>query len=47
MSRPTTPSSSNIDDDDKDLIAQGYVPSFKREFSNLATVRLVFFSIFP
>lgn len=26
-------------DDDKELEALGYVPSFKREFSNLATVR--------
>ncbi|KAJ6463398.1 APC amino acid permease [Mycena sanguinolenta] len=29
---------SSVDDDDKELIALGYVPSFKREFSNLATV---------
>ena len=27
------------DDDDKRLESLGYVPSFKREFSNLATVR--------
>jgi hypothetical protein len=27
------------DDDDKKLESLGYVPSFKREFSNLATVR--------
>ena len=27
------------DEDDKKLEAMGYVPSFKREFSNLATVR--------
>jgi len=26
------------DDDDRELVALGYVPSFKREFSNLATV---------
>jgi hypothetical protein len=26
------------DDDDKKLESLGYVPSFKREFSNLATV---------
>ena len=26
------------DEDDKKLEAMGYVPSFKREFSNLATV---------
>jgi hypothetical protein len=30
---------SSVDDDDKELLALGYVPSFKREFSNLATVR--------
>lgn len=29
-------------DDDRELEALGYVPSFKREFSNLATVRLCF-----
>ena len=28
----------NSGDDDKALEALGYVPSFKREFSNLATV---------
>jgi hypothetical protein len=28
-----------VDDDDKKLESLGYVPSFKREFSNLATVR--------
>jgi len=27
------------DDDDRELVALGYKPSFKREFSNLATVR--------
>ena len=27
------------DEDDRELEALGYVPSFKREFSNLATVR--------
>jgi hypothetical protein len=32
---------SSIDDDDKELVALGYVPSFKREFSNLATVSTV------
>ena len=26
------------DEDDKELVALGYKPSFKREFSNLATV---------
>ena len=30
--------SSPEDDDDKKLESLGYVPSFKREFSNLATV---------
>jgi len=28
-----------VDDDDRELVALGYKPSFKREFSNLATVR--------
>jgi hypothetical protein len=28
---------SSLDDDDKKLESLGYVPSFKREFSNLAT----------
>ena len=32
--------SSSIDEDDRELEALGYVPSFKREFSNLATVSL-------
>ena len=31
-------SSTSTNDDDKELEALGYVPSFKREFSNLATV---------
>jgi hypothetical protein len=31
------------DDDDKELESLGYVPSFKREFSNLATVRCLYF----
>lgn len=30
--------STSSNDDDKELEALGYVPSFKREFSNLATV---------
>ncbi len=30
--------SSSVNDDDKELVALGYKPSFKREFSNLATV---------
>ena len=32
--------SSTFVDDDRELAALGYKPSFKREFSNLATVRL-------
>lgn len=31
--------SSSLTDDDLELKALGYMPSFKREFSNLATVR--------
>jgi hypothetical protein len=34
----TTVASSDSDEDDKELEMLGYVPSFKREFSNLATV---------
>jgi len=30
------------DEDDRELVALGYKPSFKREFSNLATVRRQF-----
>jgi amino acid permease (GABA permease) len=30
------------DEDDKKLVAMGYVPSFKREFSNLATISFAF-----
>ncbi|KXN85922.1 hypothetical protein AN958_10683 [Leucoagaricus sp. SymC.cos] len=30
------------DDDDKELVALGYKPSFKREFSNLATISFAF-----
>ncbi|KAJ7057055.1 APC amino acid permease [Mycena amicta] len=33
---------STVDDDDKELLALGYVPSFKREFSNLATISFAF-----
>jgi hypothetical protein len=36
----TIPTMSYTSDDDRELEALGYVPSFKREFSNLATVRL-------
>ncbi|KAG7447357.1 APC amino acid permease [Guyanagaster necrorhizus] len=35
-------SSTMIDDDDRELVALGYVPSFKREFSNLATISFAF-----
>ena len=31
------------DDSDKELVALGYQPSFKREFTNLATVSSVSF----
>jgi hypothetical protein len=31
--------SPTLDEDDRELQALGYVPSFKREFTNLATVR--------
>ncbi|TFK24872.1 amino acid permease [Coprinopsis marcescibilis] len=31
-----------IDDDDKELVAMGYKPSFKREFTNLATISFAF-----
>lgn len=31
-------SEESFDEDDRELEALGYVPSFKREFSNLATV---------
>ncbi|TFK60209.1 APC amino acid permease [Pluteus cervinus] len=40
----STPSldSSSVNDDDKELVALGYKPSFKREFSNLATISFAF-----
>lgn len=34
----TSVHTANSNEDDKELVALGYVPSFKREFSNLATV---------
>jgi len=38
----------SLDEDDRILVEQGYKPSFKREFSNLATVRLCYFLLsFP
>jgi hypothetical protein len=33
--------SPTLNEDDRELEAMGYVPSFKREFSNLATVRMI------
>ncbi|KAF5314307.1 hypothetical protein D9619_011759 [Psilocybe cf. subviscida] len=33
---------STIDDDDAELVALGYQPSFKREFTNLATISFAF-----
>jgi hypothetical protein len=30
----------SVNNDDKELLALGYKPSFKREFTNLATVSL-------
>ncbi|KAL1661278.1 amino acid/polyamine transporter I [Schizophyllum commune] len=35
-------SQSSVDDDDRELIDLGYVPSFKREFTNLATISFAF-----
>jgi hypothetical protein len=32
-----------IDEDDAALRALGYVPSFKREFSNISTVRFLLY----
>jgi len=48
MSKSDTPSPTSashevdnyLSEDDRELEALGYVPSFKREFSNLATVRI-------
>jgi hypothetical protein len=34
-----TSSVDTTDEDDRELVALGYKPSFKREFTNLATVR--------
>jgi hypothetical protein len=36
---------SSFADDDRELVALGYQPSFKREFSNLATVRPQLFPV--
>ncbi|THV03453.1 APC amino acid permease [Dendrothele bispora CBS 962.96] len=38
----SSPAVNVSDDDDKELIELGYVPSFKREFSNLATISFAF-----
>ena len=38
---------SSFTEDDRELLALGYVPSFKREFSNLATVYLGLSPSFP
>ncbi|KAF4612114.1 hypothetical protein D9613_003840 [Agrocybe pediades] len=32
----------SVDDDDRELVALGYKPSFKREFTNLATISFAF-----
>jgi len=37
-----SPSFNTTDDDDRELVALGYKPSFKREFSNLATISFAF-----
>ncbi|TDL26914.1 APC amino acid permease [Rickenella mellea] len=37
-----TVTESSLDEDDRELEALGYVPSFKREFSNLATISFAF-----
>ena len=37
--RSIASTSENSADDDNKLLEIGYVPSFKREFSNIATVR--------
>ncbi|KAF9034498.1 APC amino acid permease [Hymenopellis radicata] len=38
----TTVSETVVNEDDRELVALGYVPSFKREFSNLATISFAF-----
>ncbi|KIK56143.1 hypothetical protein GYMLUDRAFT_47349 [Collybiopsis luxurians FD-317 M1] len=38
----TSMTDSSFSEDDKELVALGYVPSFKREFSNLATISFAF-----
>ena len=39
--RQSKPFETLLNDDDRELVALGYKPSFKREFSNLATVRFL------
>lgn len=39
---PTSSTTEYVDEDDLQLAAQGYAPSFKREFSNLATISFAF-----
>lgn len=41
-STKSTHSLSSTDDDDRELVALGYKPSFRREFSNLATISFAF-----
>lgn len=43
MSAAPDPTIATGIDDDRKLEELGYIPSFKREFSNLATVRRPFF----
>ncbi|KAF8903067.1 amino acid/polyamine transporter I [Mucidula mucida] len=38
----TSVSETVVNEDDRELVALGYVPSFKREFSNLATISFAF-----
>ncbi|PFH47069.1 hypothetical protein AMATHDRAFT_68499 [Amanita thiersii Skay4041] len=42
MEKSYATSFETADDDDKELVALGYKPSFKREFSNLATISFAF-----
>ena len=37
--RSASTDSSSPDEEDQELVALGYKPSFKREFTNLSTVR--------
>ena len=45
--RSVASGSDNSTDDDNKLLEIGYVPSFKREFSNIATVRTPFLRLSP